>query len=154
MARLVRKTLSFSKSVEMLEDALTLAVHRYNLSRSWYHYRILYQLASVTLQCFSSSFIVMNEPTLRPNVKRWAVWTERLNISWVFWRVVTLRTSPTRPSASLSLSPVWRASARWRGLSQNTVIAASKLSDFLVCVGNNRSRKKNLSLYDPLVANN
>lgn len=33
LARLVRKTLSFSKSVEMLEDALTIAFHRYNLSR-------------------------------------------------------------------------------------------------------------------------
>ena len=31
--RLVRKTLSFSKSEEMLEASLTLAFHRYNLSR-------------------------------------------------------------------------------------------------------------------------
>ena len=33
LGRLVRKTLSFSKSDEMLEAALTLAFHRHNLSR-------------------------------------------------------------------------------------------------------------------------
>ncbi len=33
LARLVRKTLSFSKSDEMLQAALTLAFHRYNWSR-------------------------------------------------------------------------------------------------------------------------
>lgn len=33
LGRLVRKSLSFSKSDEMLEAALTLAFHRYNLSR-------------------------------------------------------------------------------------------------------------------------
>lgn len=33
LGRLVRPSLSFSKSEAMLEDALTLAFHRYNLSR-------------------------------------------------------------------------------------------------------------------------
>ena len=33
LSRLVRKSLSFSKSDEMLEASLTLAFHRYNLSR-------------------------------------------------------------------------------------------------------------------------